>query len=348
MAPMPAESHLQWAANAVGTDTQIRAVEGLHDGSSPWRLVIDAGTATHEVILRVAGWIPPHAIVTGAMALRITQDHQLAAPRLIAADLDGRATGRPAAVETALPGGGLPRIAANHLLQSAGAMIARVHAVHLAPTTELPLRVRPVDGDDYAMERRWANLYRASEPEEKPAVVRALSQLTDWPIEHAERAVEGTVSSPLMQLAEDRLLAVDRPSGQTVFLHGDLHGGNMLWDEHSCVALIDWKSAGVGDPGLDLGRLRMNMAIRYGHDAAEQVLRGWEAETGHPAANLPYWDAVSALNTPTVLWPGLPAFNGEGRNVDPTEPTERRNHFLRTALDQLEPSSRIPRHSRYV
>jgi aminoglycoside phosphotransferase (APT) family kinase protein len=151
-----------------------------------------------------------------------------------------------------------------------------------------------------------------------------------------------------MQLAEDRLLAMDRPSDQTVLVHGDLHAGNMLFDEHSCVALIDWKSAGVGDPGLDLGRLRMNMAIRYGHDAAEQVLRGWEAETGHPAANLAYWDAMSALNTPTVLWPGIPAFDDQGRSLDQSVPTVRRNHFLRTALDHLEPSNRIPRHSRYA
>jgi hypothetical protein len=194
MSAMPAESHLDWAANAVGTSTRIRAIEGLHDGSSPWRLVIETGTATHAVILRVAGWIPPQEIVTGAIALRLAQHHQLAAPRLIAADLDGRATGRPAALETALPGGGLPRTVSNHLLQSAGAMIARVHAVRLAPTAELPLRVRPVDGDDYAMERRWANLYRACEPEQKPTVVQALSQLTDWPIEHAERAIQGTVA----------------------------------------------------------------------------------------------------------------------------------------------------------
>lgn len=348
MARMPAESRLEWVANAVGTSAQIRTIEGLHDGSSPWRLVVNAGTATHEVILRVAGWIPPHAIVTGAVALRIAEDHGLAAPRLIAADLDGHATGRPAAVETALPGGGLPRTVSNRLLQSAGAMIARVHAVRLAPTPELPLRVRPVDGDDYAMERRWANLYRACEPDQKPAVVRALSQLTEWPIEHSERAIQGTVSSPLMQMAEDRILAMDRPPGPTVLVHGDLHGGNMLWDQDSCVALIDWKSAGVGDPGLDLGRLRMNMAIRHGHDAAQQVLRGWEAETGRPAANLAYWDAVSALNTPTVLWPGIPALDDEGRELDPSEPTERRNHFLRTALDQLERSNRIPRHSRYA
>lgn len=347
MAPIPAESHLEWAANAVGTNAHIRSIDGLNDGSSPWRLVIDTGTATHEVILRVAGR-GPHQIVTGAVALRVAQDHGLPAPRLIAADLDGRATGRLAAVETAVPGGGLPRTVSTHLLQSAGAMIAKAHAVRRAPTAELPLRVRPVDADDYAMERRWANLYRACEPGEKSAVVRALSQLTGWPTEHAERTIQRTISSPLMQLAEDRILAMDRPPGPTVLVHGDLHGGNMLWDQDSCVALTDWKSAGVGDPGLDLGRLRMNMAIRHGYDAAQQVLYGWEAEAGHPAANLAYWDAVSALNTPTGLWPGVPAFDDDGKSLHPSEPTERRNHFLRTALDQLEPSNRIPRNSRYA
>lgn len=349
MTPPPADSHLKWAANAIGTTTKVRTAEGLHEGASPWRLVLDTGAATREVILRVAGWIEPAAIVTGAVALRVAQDHGLAAPRLIVADLDGRATGTPATVETALTGStDAPTTMSEHHLQAAGAMIAKVHAVRLDPTVELPLRIRPVDVDDYPMERRWANLYRASEPAERPAVVQALAELTGWPIEDAERTIEGTVASPLMQLAEDRIYAMDRPPGPTVLVHGDVHGGNILWDEDTSPALIDWKSAGVGDPGVDVGNLRMHMAVQYGLDAAEQVLQGWQTEAGRRPTNQAYWDVVAALNTPAVLWPGAPAFGRHGRRLDPPGATERRNQFLRTALDQLEPSNRIPATSRYA
>lgn len=98
----------------------------------------------------------------------------------------------------------------------------------------------------------------------------------------------------------------------------------MLWEGDLCVALIDWKTAGVGDPGVDLGSLRMQMALQYGQDAPAHVLEGWQRQAGRAAIEVPYWDAVAALNTPTGMdgWPGS---------------AERRDAFLRTALDQLPP-----------
>src|SRR5829696_5812052 len=119
-------------------------------------------------------------------------------------------------------------------------------------------------------------------------------------------------------------------------VHGDVWGGNMLWEADRCVALIDWKTAGVGDPGVDLGSLRMQMALQYGQDAPAHVLEGWQRQAGRAAVAVPYWDAVAALNTPTVIhgeW--LPGFAGDGSPLDAAAVTERRNAFLRTALDQL-------------
>jgi hypothetical protein len=51
---------------------------------------------------------------------------------------------------------------------------------------------------------------------------------------------------------------------------------------------------------------------------------------------VPYWDAVAALNTPTVIPDGwVPGFAGDGSPLDAAAVTERRDAFLRTALDQL-------------
>lgn len=342
MTNMPTESVLEWAANAVGASAKVLTVEGLHDGSSPWWLRIDDGRTIHEVILRVAGWIPPQMIASGAAALRLAEDRGLAAPRLIATDLDGRVSGAPATLETALPGRSeSPRQASVERLREAGAAIARVHVVRLAPTDDLPLKVRPISGDDHAMERRWANLYRACEADERPAVVQALSELTGWPAPHAQRTLEATGSSPLLQLADDRVRGMDRPAVATVFVHGDVHPGNMRWDGDTCLALIDWKDAGAGDPGVDLGQLRMQMAIRYGPDAAEHVLEGWQAHAGRQATNVAYWDAVAALNTPAVL-------GGLRTPRERAAATQRRDQFLRTALDRLDPPTRVPRASRYA
>lgn len=345
MPNMPAESALEWAANAVGPSAKVSTVQGLHDGSSPWRLRIDDGRTSHEVILRVAGWVPPHAIRRGAAALRLAEANGLAAPRLIAADLDGDAAGAPATLETALPGTSQPpRHVSVERLREAGAAIARVHAVRLDPTTDLPLKVRPISGDDHAMERRWANLYRACEADERPSVVQALSELTGWPAEHAQRMLDATApasSAALLQLADDRVRAVDRPAVATVFVHGDVHHGNMLWDGDTCLALIDWKDAGAGDPGVDLGELRKQVAIQYGLGAPEHVLEGWQAETGREATNVAYWDAVAALNTSAVV-------EGPRTPAERAAATHRRDEFLRAALDRLEPSDRIPRASRYA
>lgn len=111
-----------------------------------------------------------------------------------------------------------------------------------------------------------------------------------------------------------------RPHGETVFVHGDVWPGNMAWTDDASCTLIDWKTAGVGNPGVDLGELRKQIAITYGATTAD-IVEAWEEASGTAAKNIPYWDAVAALNTPTTLYS--------------PEATARRDAFLAAALDQL-------------
>jgi hypothetical protein len=151
---MQSESVLSWAADAVGAGAKVVAVKGMHGGSgpsrpNPWRLRIDRGGRTSDVVLRVvvAGWIDEEAIATDwAAALRVAEEHGLAAPWLIASDPVGRATGGiPATLETAVPGSSaLPAKVSTERLREAGAAIAAVHAVPLEPRRDLPLRIRPI------------------------------------------------------------------------------------------------------------------------------------------------------------------------------------------------------------
>lgn len=232
----------------------------------------------------------------------------------------------------------MPATVSAERLREAGAIIARVHAVPLTPQPDLPLKIRPTQADDRAMERRWATLYQASADGEKPSVVNALCELTGWPADRAREMMAATRSSPLLQLADDLLRTIPRPDSETVFVHGDIWAGNMLWSGDRCVALIDWKDAGAGDPGVDLGQLRMKMAVQYGPDAAAHVLDGWQRESGRQATNVAYWDVVAALNTPTVLDDWEPCFDKHGHPVDGPIKTRRRDAFLREALDQLNAS----------
>jgi aminoglycoside phosphotransferase (APT) family kinase protein len=58
-------------------------------------------------------------------------------------------------------------------------------------------------------------------------------------------------------------------------------------------ALIDWKTAGVGKPGVDLGELRKQVAILHGEDAPKHVSQQWERASDAQADDVPYWDAVA-------------------------------------------------------
>src|SRR5439155_20344031 len=142
-------------------------------------------------------------------------------------------------------------------------------------------------------------------------------------------------TTPLLQQADGRVRSDDVPTAASAFLHGDVWGGNMLWEGDRCVALIDWKGAGVGDPGVDLGSLRMQMRFQNGQDAPAHVLEGWQRQAGRAPIAVPYWDAVAALNTPTMLHGWVPGFAGDGSPLAAAAVTERRDAFLRTALDQL-------------
>ncbi|MDT0441627.1 aminoglycoside phosphotransferase family protein [Streptomyces sp. DSM 41886] len=227
-------------------------------------------------------------IATNVDALVLAERHALPAPRLLGVDLDGRAGGVPASVETAVAGSSAwPARASADRLRAAGAAIARVHRIPRAPTDRLPVRPRPIAVDDFARERRLGRMPTT------PLLARA------------DALIQGIVATP----------------GQAVFVHGDVWPGNMMWSGSTCRALIDWKTAGVGDPGVDLGELRKQVAFAGGQDAPRYVLEGWERASGIRATDVAYWDAVAALNTPTAC--------------DPPAHTAPRDEFLRRALARL-------------
>lgn len=350
---MPPESAVRWALETVGGDAKLIAATGLRDGGSPWQLDIRRGALSQRVVLRVSGRVPRQLIATGAAALQLAELSGLAAPRLIASDLDGEVAGAPATLETVLDGSSTaPGRVSPDRLREAGAAIARVHAISCQPQRDLPLRTRPIQVDDHAMHRRWATLYQSSAARQRPVVVGALSQLTGWDVDRAQRVVEGTHSTALLQYADDRLKAAKNPQGgETVFVHGDIWPGNMIWNGDRCVGLIDWKTAGAGDPGVDLGALRLEAALQYGPAAPHHVLDGWQCEAGRFATNVAYWDAVAALNTPTDLDDWSPGFDQFGQPLPGAAVTARRNAFLRDALGQLDgglapPQEQMPVHRR--
>jgi aminoglycoside phosphotransferase (APT) family kinase protein len=220
-------------------------------------------------------------IATSAAALQVAEQHHLPAPRLIALDLD------LASLETLVPGTSDWPVGTPDSLRAAGAALTLLHSVAMSPQEHLPFRPRPIDVDDFAADRRTGSM----------------------------------PTTTLLAQADRLITAHGRPSDDTVYLHGDVWPGNLVWSGGRLAAFIDWKSAGVGAPGVDLSELRKQAAISFGPDAPAQVLTGWEQAAGRKALHVAYWDAVAALNTPTTLYSALA--------------TTRRNTFLHQALKNL-------------
>ena len=268
----------------------VGAVRSLHGGESPWWIDLTAsdGSAFSAVLRSPSSRISPDQIATNAAALTVAEMHGLPAPRLLAADLDGHTAGTPASLETVVPGtSAWPDTPSTELLLTAGAAIARVHTVVLDPQPRLPFRPRPIAVDDFAHDRRVGRM----------------------------------PTTALLQSADERVQAIKAPDVPVVFVHGDVWPGNTVVTGGGVQALIDWKTAGVGNPGVDLGELRKQVAILYDDDAPGHVLEGWERAAGARAGDVPYWDAVAALNTPTESYSPYAA--------------RWRDDFLQAALAQL-------------
>jgi aminoglycoside phosphotransferase (APT) family kinase protein len=279
-----------WVQAQIGENAAVIAVRPLHDGESPrWIDLRFADGSASAVVLRTPSWrISAGMVATNAAALVVAERHGISTPRLLGADLDGRHAGLPATLETVIRGAGTwPVAGSTSLLRAAGAAIAQVHHIVITSQPHLPLRPRPIAVDDFAQERRLGRM----------------------------------PTTALLQVADERVQAYRAPDLPIVFVHGDVWPGNMMIMGAKVRALIDWKTAGVGNPGVDLGELRKQVAISFGEKAPIYVLEGWERASGVRAENVPYWDATAALNTPT--------------ESDSPTAARRRDAFLRAAIAQL-------------
>jgi aminoglycoside phosphotransferase (APT) family kinase protein len=288
---------LDWASTVLGIEVTVP--RGLRLGGSPW--LLRAGG--REVVLRVApaGQVAETATEVAAMtcAARVA-GAALPVAELLGHDLGDR-TGYGLVLTACMAGTSvIPPEPDPERLRALGAAAARISSVELAPAPALPVRSRPIEGEDFAGMRREQGA---------PDLLRA-----------AEAAVAAT-----------------RPEdGRLGLVHGDLWYGNTLWDNGRLTAVLDWDCAGVGPAGIDLGSLRCDAAWCHGVEAAEDILRGWEAEAGRPASDVPYWDAVAALASPPDMgwFPASMAIQGRP-DLTREVMLERRAAFLDAALGRL-------------
>ena len=277
---VPTVDTLSWAARSVGPQRAVRSARPFSDRSASWRLDL-AGAEVATVVLRTGDPTDELAhqhIVAEVAALTAAASSGVPAPRLIAHDVTGAEASQLAVVTTFLEGSSAvpPTVDDEHLrtLGRAVALLARIHPGEQAP---LPLCDRPLQGIDFR-------------------ALRAAGDSTPL-LDEAERAVSTYVVSPHRQ----------------ALVHGDCWQGNMMWRDGVFVGFVDWESAGRGPAGIDLGYLRMDVAVQFGPERVEAVLAGWLDADGPPVAELAYWDVVAGLCTPADLRDWVPVLAAAGR-----------------------------------
>jgi aminoglycoside phosphotransferase (APT) family kinase protein len=201
---------LDWAVRAAAPGAEVVTVRGLRDGGSPWLVRLGRRGRERSVVLRVGGDQDRPGLRTEVAALRLAAGHDLPAPRLLAADLDGDP---PAVLVQRVEGSSaIPPDRPPGRLRTLGRTAARLHAVSLTPSPALPRRDRPIAGVDFAALRR-----------RQPR--------------------------PLLAEAEERVAGLGAAEAD-VLVHGDLWQGNALWRGDILAGLVDWACAGQGRPDL--------------------------------------------------------------------------------------------------
>ncbi len=151
----------------------------------------------------------------------------------------------------------------------AGLQLARIHSIPLA---DLPASLDDHSGD---------------------ALIHHLRKLLD----------KSVVASPVHELAFQWLKKNQYQSGRKVLVHGDYRNGNLLLDEESITAVLDWELAHIGDPVQDLGYLcsnvwRFNSPLPVGGlGDYESLLDGYESVANwRPSIKeIKYWEVYGAL-----------------------------------------------------
>jgi aminoglycoside phosphotransferase (APT) family kinase protein len=86
------------------------------------------------------------------------------------------------------------------------------------------------------------------------------------------------------------------PAKKETFIHRDYHPGNILWNGAEVTGVVDWTTAAIGPPGIDLARMRLNLALQHGRGIADRFVDGYLAAGGDQSTRDPYWDLLDAAD----------------------------------------------------
>jgi aminoglycoside phosphotransferase (APT) family kinase protein len=300
-------------ADVLSPGSSIANIEALPGGLDAamcaFELRTPAGLSTHLVLRRYPahhGEREPSVARRAWRTLSALESQRFPAPLPIWLDDAGEIFGTPAVVMT--------RIAGRTVLDPAdfdvwvaelARSIAGLHAVSVQSDT---FNFLPGPGESLSQMLRTGD-WLSERTRAHPEAARIVALLRRW----QSRSGEGT----------------------PVLVHGDFWPGNTIWENERIAAIVDWDSAAIDLPGMDIGYCRLDLALLMGPPAPDRFLEAYERLSGNVVEWLSAWDLVAALRALPDPARWLPGYHGLGR-VDVTADLMRNrlSSFIEQALRQ--------------
>jgi aminoglycoside phosphotransferase (APT) family kinase protein len=246
--PPPPSQALSWVAEQTGAN--VESVDVIRGGisSAVHRVHLTTGNGARTSVVLRRYVLPrlnleePDIAAREARTLGAIESLDLPTPRLLSVDESGQQCDVPALLMTYLPGQieWSPPDVAGWL-EGLVSLLARIHAA-----------------DDSVQRITRPYEFYAQDSYDPPTWV---SKPVVW-----ERAVE---------IAER-----GRPQAGSTFVHRDFHPGNVLWADGRVSGLVDWQSASVGIPDVDVGHCRVNLLSSHDPEVVQRFTHLWEQLAG--------------------------------------------------------------------
>lgn len=123
------------------------------------------------------------------------------------------------------------------------------------------------------------------------------------------------------------------PTFEECFIHRDYHPANVLYKNQMVTGVVDWVNACKGPAGVDVGHCRLNLALLYNVDTANNFLTAYKNQAGKAFTYDTYWDIVSVIDIlfgPPTVYPGWEAFGVTGLTNQMME--ERLDNYVQSLV----------------
>jgi aminoglycoside phosphotransferase (APT) family kinase protein len=293
-APVSAQAR-RWVEASLGPGAHVVSARRLRGGLSSvvHKLTVERDGQRFSVVLKrpetEEGEPGDASLEVAQEALILRRLTSLPAPRLIAVDPSGEASGSPAILQTLLPG--RPHVAPK-------AVGSWLQGLSTATRTIATAEISASDLDSFA-------------PWLPPS-----DQVPQWC--SAQIRWEDTMTRLRTGLFPET-------SGQPQFVHRDLHPANVLMSGQRFAGIVDWVNGCRAPIEVDVSRCRVEIAILAGMAAANAYL---DLCTDFLPAYDHRWDALVAIELSPWVEDLVECFNGMGAKLTATSVAETLDNFV--------------------